>query len=212
MVDSITLPDLNAFLPALRRSLFLEAFASGNLTLVEAKASVHTLLEALGSVPLEPHEYQLRQLVQLPLNSGGHYRRIATFNQDDDNSAVENLYQVGPDETRLNSLLELFVQVTSNECYDTLRTQQQLGYLVWSGARSDFGISAYRVLVQSPTHPPHELDQRIEAWLGSMADYIKGLTPAEYAAYREGVIGRKLEKDKSLKCVEAIHRILFDPP
>ena len=41
------------------------------------------------------------------------------------------LFQVGSDETRLNAVLDLFAQIAREPCFDTLRTKEQLGYIVW---------------------------------------------------------------------------------
>ena len=35
--------------------------------------------------------------------------------------------QIGPEDTRLNMLLELLAQVLQEPCFDTLRTKEQLG-------------------------------------------------------------------------------------
>jgi secreted Zn-dependent insulinase-like peptidase len=38
--------------------------------------------------------------------------------------------QVGPDELRRNALTGLLVQLAKRDAFNTLRTQQQLGYIV----------------------------------------------------------------------------------
>ena len=42
-------------------------------------------------------------------------------------SSLEVYYQCNVQETRANMLLELFVQIISEPCFDILRTQEQLG-------------------------------------------------------------------------------------
>jgi insulysin len=50
-------------------------------------------------------------------------------------------------------------------CYEQLRTTEQLGYLVWSFARSTFGIRSMNILIQSGTHSPRDLSCRVNAFL-----------------------------------------------
>ena len=42
-------------------------------------------------------------------------------------SSIEIYYQVGQQQTQTNMLLELFVQIISEPCFNVLRTQEQLG-------------------------------------------------------------------------------------
>ena len=46
-------------------------------------------------------------------------------------SSIETIYQVGVQNTRDNMLLELFIQLINEPCFNTLRTQEQLGYIVF---------------------------------------------------------------------------------
>ena len=42
-------------------------------------------------------------------------------------SCIENYYQCGLQDTRQNMLLELFSQIINEDCYNQLRTKEQLG-------------------------------------------------------------------------------------
>lgn len=46
-------------------------------------------------------------------------------------SSIETIYQVGVQNTRDNMLVELFIQLINEPCFDTLRTKEQLGYIVF---------------------------------------------------------------------------------
>ena len=46
-------------------------------------------------------------------------------------TSIEIIYQVGVQNTRSNMLLELFIQLINEPCFNTLRTQEQLGYIVF---------------------------------------------------------------------------------
>lgn len=64
----------------------------------------------------------------------------------------------------------------------------------------EFGIFHLRVLIQSVDYDPDEVEHRAEAWLASLDQYFADMSDAEFAEFKEALIGTKLEKDKSLKC------------
>jgi secreted Zn-dependent insulinase-like peptidase len=194
----ITLAELEAFVPTLFSKMHVVSFACGNISKKESVDAVSKLIEIIGSQSVALSEFQLRKFAKL--QDGKKYlRRIKGFNPDDLNSAIELSFQVGPEEVRLRTLLALFVQCVQNHCFNTLRTEQQLGYLVWSGTRFDFGVCAFRVIVQSQGHDPEDVQERIEKWLASMEKVVEDMSQEEFESYRGALIGIRLEKDKSLR-------------
>lgn len=63
--------------------------------------------------------------------------------------------------------IDLVSQILSEPCYNILRTQEQLGYIVFSGVRKANGAKGLRILVQSTKHPEF-VETRIEKFLTSM--------------------------------------------
>ena len=80
---------------------------------------------------------------------------------------AEIYLQCGLEETRANMLLELAVQILKEPCFNVLRTQEQLGYIVFSGVRRVHGVQGLRFIVQSEKAPSF-VDSRVEAFLLSM--------------------------------------------
>lgn len=82
-------------------------------------------------------------------------------------SCTEVYYQTGLQSTESNMLLELLAQLISEPCFSTLRTKEQLGYIVFSGVRKTNGAQGLRIIVQSDKHPEY-VEQRINVFLDSM--------------------------------------------
>ena len=80
---------------------------------------------------------------------------------------VEVYLQCGLEEIRANMLLELSTQLLKEPCFNVLRTQEQLGYIVFSGVRRAHGVQGLRFIVQSEKSPEY-VDGRIEAFLHSI--------------------------------------------
>ena len=66
-------------------------------------------------------------------------------NPANDNSSIVLTYQVGPDEQRSNALVDLLVHCAKRDVFHMLRTQEQLGYLVFLQAWSNLSVHRWAV-------------------------------------------------------------------
>ena len=82
-------------------------------------------------------------------------------------NAIEIYFQCFQQTLDKNALLELFSHLVDEPCFDQLRTKEQLGYVVISGARRSRGVQGFRVIVQS-SHDLNHVNQRIELFINSM--------------------------------------------
>ena len=126
-----------------------------------------------------------------------HHRFYEIRNAVHKSSCIMSLYQVGQDSTRSNMVLELFSQILKEPAFNVLRTQEQLGYIVFSGVRNVGGITGFQVLVQS-TKKPRFLNHRIEEFLKSARTLIAEMPEEELERHKEALAQKKLEKPKKL--------------
>ncbi|KRX66110.1 Insulin-degrading enzyme [Trichinella sp. T9] len=115
------------------------------------------------------------------------------------NSAIEIIFQVGLQESRLNMLLELLVQILNEPCFHQLRTVEQLGYIVFGGLRRANDTQGLHIIVQSEESPAY-LDERIEAFLSQLlvSEDIKNMPSEEFEEHRAALTSKRLEKPKKL--------------
>lgn len=64
-------------------------------------------------------------------------------------------------------MLELLSQMVSEPCFSILRTQEQLGYTVFSSIHRSRGAQGLKIVVQSDRHP-NFIDKRIEVFVETM--------------------------------------------
>ena len=62
-------------------------------------------------------------------------------------SQVLHHIETGLEDLERNAVLNLFASVVSEECFEQLRTREQLGYSVGSGFAAINGVRAFRVQV-----------------------------------------------------------------
>jgi insulysin len=115
------------------------------------------------------------------------------------NSAIVAFYYIEPvsDHTAYTQL-QLFSQLLSQPIFSELRTKQQLGYIVSSGALSfNHTHSGFRVVVQSERTGEYLEDRVEELWRTTAQEYLKNLTEEDFAKQRSSLIEKKLERAKN---------------
>lgn len=94
-----------------------------------------------------------------------YYIPPTSFPLDNPNCSIELFFPIGTLENiKLRTLTGLFVQIFNEPFFDTLRTTEQLGYIVTLGLREKGVLTGLRFLIQSEKDPLY-LDSRIESFL-----------------------------------------------
>ncbi|KAF3827763.1 hypothetical protein GH733_000998 [Mirounga leonina] len=187
-----------AFIPQLLSRLHIEALLHGNITKQAALGIMQmvedTLIEHAHTKPLLPSQLVRYREVQLPDRGWFVYQQR---NEVHNNCGIEIYYQTDMQSTSENMFLELFCQIISEPCFNTLRTKEQLGYIVFSGPRRANGIQGLRFIIQSEK-PPHYLESRVEAFLITMEKSIEDMTEEAFQKHIQALAIRRLDKPKKL--------------
>ncbi|CAH2322379.1 insulin-degrading enzyme isoform X2 [Pelobates cultripes] len=197
-LEDVTLPRLKAFIPQLLSRLHVEALLHGNITKQTALGIMQTLedtlIEHAHTKPLLPSQLVRYREVQLPDRGWFVYQQR---NEVHNNCGIEIYYQTDMQSTSENMLLELFCQIISEPCFNTLRTKEQLGYIVFSGPRRANGIQGLRFIIQSEK-PPHYLESRVEAFLKTTEKSLEDMSDEAFQKHIQALAIRRLDKPKKL--------------
>ncbi|KAJ6668915.1 hypothetical protein lerEdw1_007724 [Lerista edwardsae] len=197
-LDDVTLPRLKAFISQLLSRLHIEALLHGNITKQAALGIMQmvedTLIEHAHTKPLLPSQLVRYREVQLPDRGWFVYQQR---NEVHNNCGIEIYYQTDMQSTSENMFLELFCQIISEPCFNTLRTKEQLGYIVFSGPRRANGIQGLRFIIQSEK-PPHYLESRVEAFLKTMEKCVEDMSEEAFQKHIQALAIRRLDKPKKL--------------
>ena len=149
-------------------ALYLQGLVQGNLTEQQARQADRQLRARLASSALPPHSVTEVRCVELPPGTNI-VRCDSLANSSDTNTLVTNYYQAGPGTVRDQILLDTLVLMMEEPVFDTLRTQEQLGYAVSMTVRNTFGVLGISVTVntQANKFTPNHVDERIEAFFKS---------------------------------------------
>jgi insulysin len=194
----IGLEDVQAFIPQLLQQTHIEIFAHGNFYKEDALKVADLVESTLKPRPLPHSLWNLRRNLILPPGSTYVFQHTLA-DPANVNHAIEYYLQIGSSTDRkLRAMLGLFSQMTSEPAFDQLRTKEQLGYIVFSGARTSATMIGYMVLVQSERTPDY-LESRVNAFLLKFGLDLEKMTTEEFEGHRRSLINKRLEKLKNLE-------------
>ncbi|KAK6354672.1 Insulinase (Peptidase M16) [Orbilia brochopaga] len=175
------------------RALSVEGLLHGNLYKEDALNMTDLITRILKPQPLPTSQWFTRRCVLLPAGSELIYERDLR-DPNNVNNAVEYMLHLGTIEDRqMKARLLLWAQMSQERAFDTLRTKEQLGYVVFSGSLMQATTMGYRVLVQSE-RPCAYLEERIEAFLN--LDWE--MDDEAFEKHKQSVLNRLQESLKNL--------------
>ncbi|ODQ53020.1 a-pheromone processing metallopeptidase Ste23 [Saitoella complicata NRRL Y-17804] len=197
VVDAVTLDQVQDFAKDLLKEAHVEALVHGNMFKEDALKLAQSVEEVLKPAALARSQLIRNRSCQLPENANFAFPRPVP-NPENLNSAIEYMVEAGNlMDVRGRSLLMLLSQIANEPCFDQLRTKEQLGYSVWSGARKTTTAMGFRVIIQSERNTDY-LESRIESFLVQLRGIIADMKDEEYQTHVKSIIDKKTEKLKNL--------------
>ncbi|KAH6828296.1 Insulinase family protein [Perilla frutescens var. hirtella] len=201
LLNDLSLPDLRAFVPELLSQLYIEGLCHGNL-LEEEALRISEIFKTNFSVQPLPFDLRHKEFVMCLPSSADLVRDVKVKNKLETNSVVELYFQIEPEEgttlTKLKALTDLFDEIIEEPLFNQLRTKEQLGYVVDCSPRVTYRILGFCFRVQSSEYDPVYLQGRIENFINGLEEMLRGLDHESFENYRNGLMGKLLEKDPSL--------------
>ncbi|KDE02956.1 hypothetical protein MVLG_06522 [Microbotryum lychnidis-dioicae p1A1 Lamole] len=198
-LQAITPEQIQPHIEALLAQVRIEALIHGNLTADQAIALSNTvestLLPSPSSAPPSEDEHHRALVFPKPCNLIHRSRVVSLENV---NSAASVYYQIGHarDEKTLVTLA-MFAQIAKVPIFSTLRTKEQLGYIVSSSTWSLYSLIGFRIIVQSERSPEY-LESRIKALWSSFENVLKEMTEEAFGKQKQSLMNKKREKVKNL--------------
>ena len=114
------------------------------------------------------------------------------------NSGIIYTLQVGePTDQKIRAQLQLFSQIAKEPVFDTLRTKEQLGYIVASAPMVQPGSLGFRFIVQSEKKPDY-VETRIEAFMDWLKTHLETISEEDFEKQKASLIAKKEESPKNL--------------
>ncbi|KAH8824366.1 Metalloenzyme, LuxS/M16 peptidase-like protein [Flagelloscypha sp. PMI_526] len=197
VVDGIILDDIQLFARTLLSSVQLRILINGNIEASDA-AQIADQTEAYFGLTEAPASKIDLTTMLLKQATNAVYPML-NRNPDEVNSALSYYVYFGPTvDQRLRVVGFTLAQILSEPAYSTLRTKEQLGYVVFCSSWTVNGSTeGMRICVQSERHPVF-LEERVDAFLEGMQAHIESLDEENFKEQKAGLQKRWTQKDKNL--------------
>ncbi len=206
ILEGITFKDVLNFHEGFFKTMRFEGLFVGNLTKEKAIETTKHIEEILSK--MRPHNKVLpkeaipefRQ-IDIEPNSTSFYERILPKIEGQDqesNSSLVNYYQLDQLTHEKKMLMFILGNYIKSPCFNVLRTEEQLGYIVHSAYYPYRDVLGFLILIQSNVKSSHFLSQRIAAFLEKTKEKIEAITDEEFQKYVESVRASLLEKELSV--------------
>lgn len=190
--------DVQDVLQRLLSQLNLEILAHGKLELEDAHNLISVVKEIFThSCPFPKELWAIRKYRLLPPGSD---LTLAQLLQPSDvvNHCVDYvLYTHLTKDYSSRAQLSLFCHMVQNPIFNSLRTKEQLGYIVYSGEVEEHSIAGFRIQIQSKFDTTH-LESRIQAFLTDYKSRLDQIDGNTFASFRDGLINKRRKKFNNL--------------
>ncbi len=188
-VAAITPASLDEWRKAHLAQVGFFGLAHGNVTEADARGVLDAVEKyfKLGAIKTQlpgPVQIHQSQSIELPIEHGD--SSLVAFLQEPDRSL------------RSKALTQLSAQLIQQGFFTSLRTEQQLGYVVGMGARAIDRQPGLLLTVQSPVASADQILKAMQDYLTSQPARLAALSDEEFNTQRQGLLVKLLEADKNL--------------
>ena len=192
-LEEVELEDLQEYVRRFYERGEIVALAHGNLTAESAK-TLGGVLERELLASMEPLPVTPGRVVRL--EPGVRYARWLTSDHEDHALAV---YLQGHQRgVAARAMMGLIAQAIENRFFHELRTEREIGYIVFATLMPLLEVPGLVLVVQSPNTPPERLHREVDAFLQRTGDVLRDMPDAEFERHRATVESALLEADTRL--------------
>lgn len=196
-LPSITAEDVRQFKKQMLSQLRIDAYVHGNVYKEDALKLTDMVEATLKPRILPQAQWPVIRSLVLPPGSNYVYRKTLK-DPANVNHCLETFFYVGDKgDWGVRAKTLLLDQMAHEPAFDQLRTKEQLGYVVFSGARTFSTTYGFRFIIQSERTPEY-LESRIEAFLNQFASTLESMSEADFEGHKRSLVVRRLEKLKNL--------------
>ncbi|XP_050431882.1 insulin-degrading enzyme isoform X2 [Adelges cooleyi] len=209
-LEDVKIENIEEFTGKFLSNMFMESLIYGNIDKAKALDLIQILETPFttrqGFRKLLPRQMVRSREVQI---EDGENALFETTSDHHSSSCVYIHLQCGLQSTLNNMVVSLFNEIIKESCFNTLRTQEQLGYIVFSSSSRSHGVLNLRIIVQSDRTPMY-VDSRIENYLNTIQDLLDKMPDEEFVKYKDALAVKLLEKPKGLMKQAGVYQIEID--
>ena len=192
-LETVDYESLRFFARHLFDEMHVLSLSHGNTSVDDARAMTRVVTDTL-DIKTPVAELGESRVVKLERGFSG-YRTLSIEHDD----SVVVLYIQGRDRSlKERANFALLSQILSSPYYTELRTEKQLGYIVFATYSRLLGVPGVEFVVQSPSVLPNAISEATESFLTRYRDTLAAMTAETFETHKFGVVSTLLEEDKTL--------------
>lgn len=192
LISPISLEEVKDFAKNLYTEIGMEAVAYGSIDESKLKESISSYPKTLKSTALAKNLYPEDSLIHL---KGSNLRVIS---KEIPNHCWARIIQVGDRSSKLDATMQVMNAYLETNFFNELRTNQQLGYIVWSGPFHHEKVMMQFYLIQSADYDPYTIWQRVSLWHEKALQSLKALPEKELKIIKDSVIEKLRKKERTM--------------
>ena len=194
-LQSIQPSDLQNYSDHLYDQTYIQAAIYGNLTQKDVQSALPQWINNLSAAPLNAKQRWGSEVIQLNRGDHAHFRFKSSQVGDSASMTLLQLAQENPANIANASLLSSLVKP---QFFETLRTQQQLGYIAQAPQFTMDNTLGQLFLVQSGTYPADLLERRIDQFIHQIQSKLQAIAPQTFNTLKQSTIDKILERPNSI--------------
>ncbi|ROS05452.1 secreted Zn-dependent insulinase-like peptidase [Sinobacterium caligoides] len=169
----------------------LEVFAYGNYTADQAEGYANMIADRLAVKPGARGELAVTELPE----GKNWYRDVEVKHND----AAGLLYLQGRNDSyQERALMGVTAQLLKSPFYSSLRTEQQLGYIVYGAPKVTVKVPGLLLLVQSPSVSPSKIEVETVKFLQGFADRVAAEGVSAFERQRQALVSAVAKAPENL--------------
>ncbi len=191
--DSYTLKRLEALVETLFTEVELRTLSHGNLTSAEAVKINNDLITTLAPI----NTAAIAPALTIKQLNDTHFEKV-NIDIEHNDSAVILYVQSLDDSYQARASTAVLAEILSAPFYSQLRTEEQLGYIVFASPVTLNKISGISFVVQSPNTPADMVVSRMEYFFDQFTPTLETLSDDNFEKFQTSVLNRINEQDVQL--------------
>jgi len=176
VAKSANLEQIKEYQSTLYDKTFLEAMVYGDFNKQDSKKVLSLFKNKTRTNPLNREDAFDIEFLQIDNPETIQYVDKLKVN----NSCFFRMYQIGKDSPEIRAIAILASKAIEQPFYTEMRTNQQLGYVVWSYPRLQDDTYYLNFLIQSGDYPADDLSQRADRLIVTLPDLIASMSDESF--------------------------------
>lgn len=192
-LDATQLSDIQRFIPRIFSENSIRMMTHGNLTTDEAINLARVVEQNF--VPIQDSTPEVAApVVKLEENTP----LVQTLDIKHNDSAISLYFQGQNTDVQTHAEFRLLSEIVSSPFYTQLRTEKQLGYIVFQTPLTLGKAPGLAFVVQSPVAEPEALESHIQDFVSDLGGTLDTLNPQQLERFKQSLIAKVMKKDKGL--------------